>query len=149
MVTPRYRQERIAEILAGGPVESQDELARRLRAERIRVSQATLSRDLREMGVVRGPRGYVLAGFAPATPASAKDQAERLIREFVRSVAPAGSLAVVKTDPGHAHTLGVAIDQERWEEIAGTIAGDDTVFIASRSARGAARIVERIRKILG
>ena len=147
-MTPRLRQAAIAALLDAGLVTSQGELLRRLRSRRVRVSQATLSRDLREMGVVRGPQGYVRPGSGQASPAPPGTQAERIIRTFVRSVAPAGSLAVVRTDPGHAHTLGVAIDGARWDEVVGTVAGDDTIFVAAAHRASAEAIVARIRAIL-
>ena len=147
-MTPRYRQERIAEVLAREEVRSQTDLARRLRAAGIRVSQATLSRDLQEMGVIRGPAGYSLPGTSQDAASPSGQPPERILREFVRSVAAAGSLAVVKTDPGHAHTLGVAIDQARWAEVVGTVAGDDTVFVAAGNEPSAGKIVQRIRAIV-
>jgi len=148
-MTPRLRQEAIAAILDEGLVSSQRELMRRLRSRQVRVSQATLSRDLREMGVMRGPQGYArpeTVHGAPVPPPG--QQAGRILRTFVRSVAPAGTLAVVKTDPGHAHTLGVAIDGARWDEVVGTVAGDDTVFVATPSHASAEAIVQRIRTLL-
>jgi transcriptional regulator of arginine metabolism len=147
-VTPRLRQAAIAALIDEGHVTSQGELLRRLRSRRVRVSQATLSRDLREMGVVRGPHGYARPGSVPEAPAPPGPLADRLLRTFVKSVAPAGSLAVVKTDPGHAHTLGVAIDGARWDEVVGTVAGDDTIFIAASDRSSAEAIVARIRAIL-
>jgi len=147
-MTPRLRQEAIAALLDEGLVPSQRELMRRLRTRRVRVSQATLSRDLREMGVVRGPQGYARPESVHAATAPPGQQAGRILRTFVRSVAPAGPLAVIKTDPGHAHTLGVAIDSARWDEVVGTIAGDDTVFVATPNHSSAEAIVQRIRTLL-
>lgn len=145
-VTRAYRQARIAEVLSGGALHGQGEIARRLRALGIRVSQATLSRDLREMGAVRGPAGYVLAeGVAgPGVP----EEHEREVRSFMRSVAPAGTIVVVRTDPGHAHALGVLIDRMTWKEIVGTVAGDDTLFIATKGAATARRISDRFRRMV-
>ena len=149
-MTKRSRQERIAEILRRGPVRGQEELAARLRGARVRVSQATLSRDLREMGVLRGPLGYSLpAEAAVRSPAAgAARGASRVLRELretVRSVSPAAALVVIRTDPGHAHHLGAALDQSDWDEIVGTVAGDDTLFIATAETRSAERLAQRIR----
>ena len=144
----RFRQERIARILGSGTISSQKELVRRLRGERIRVSQATLSRDLHELGVIRGPGGYSLPGDLREAVASSRRQSEHILREFVRSVTAAGSLAVIKTEPGHAHTLGVAIDLARWDDVIGSIAGDDTVFVAAADRASAGRIVQRIRSLV-
>ncbi len=144
----RFRQERIASLIGSGGISSQKELVRRLRGERIRVSQATLSRDLRELGVIRGPGGYALPGDPREAAESSQQQSKHILREFVRSVAAAGSLAVIKTEPGHAHTLGVAIDFARWDEVIGSIAGDDTVFVAAADHASADRIVQRIRSLV-
>jgi transcriptional regulator of arginine metabolism len=147
-MTPRLRQEAIAAILDEGRVPSQRDLIRRLRARRVRVSQATLSRDLREMGVVRSPRGYARPQAVQAQPAPHSQQVAPIVRTFVRFVAAAGCLAVVKTDPGHAHTLGVALDAARWEEVVGTVAGDDTVFLATPDGKSAEAVVQRIMRFL-
>lgn len=149
-MTKRARQEQIAGILRQGPVRGQDELVRRLRAQRVRVSQATLSRDLRELGIARGPGGYALPGSAslagpPVAPATEARRLLRELRETVRSVAPAASLVVIRTDPGHAHHLGVALDHSEWPEIVGTIAGDDTLFVATSDRSVAERLAHRIR----
>lgn len=143
-----FRQERIARILGSGKISSQKELVRRLRSDRIRVSQATLSRDLHELGVIRGPDGYRLPGDLREAAASSRQHSDHILKEFVRSVAAAGSLAVIKTEPGHAHTLGVAIDLARWDEVIGSIAGDDTVFVAAADRASADRIVQRIRSLV-
>ena len=143
-MTKRYRQGRLAEILNRGPVSGQGELLRRLRAARIRVSQATLSRDLRDMRVVRGPDGYALPSAA-SRAASVIEDLERTLRELVRFVAPAGSLVVVKTDAGHAHALGVAIDRSGWQDVVGTVAGDDTLFAATVDSARAGKLAQRIR----
>jgi len=147
-MTPRLRQEAIAAILDEELVASQRDLIRRLRARRVLVSQATLSRDLREMGVVRGPRGYARPQAVQAQPAPHSRQVAPIVRTFVRFVAAAGSVAVVKTDPGHAHTLGVAIDAARWDEVVGTVAGDDTVFLATTDSTSAEVVVQRIKRFL-
>jgi transcriptional regulator of arginine metabolism len=145
-VTRAYRQARISEILRAGSVPGQQEIARRLRAVGIRASQATLSRDLHEMGVVRGPEGYILAEIAPAP--GLPDEHEREIRGYMRSVAAAGTIVVMRTDPGHAHALGVLIDRMAWREIVGTVAGDDTIFIATKGAAAARRLADRFRRMV-
>jgi transcriptional regulator of arginine metabolism len=145
-MTKQFRQGRIAAILRKGKVTSQGELAQRLRASNVIVSQATLSRDLREMGVIWKPEGYDLPEQLGST--APVDDPSRRLREFVRSAAPAGTLAVLRSDPGCAHPLAVAIDRASWGEVVGTIAGDDTVFVAAASAADAKRVVKRIRKIV-
>ena len=133
------RHRAIAELIRTEPLASQDELAERLAALGFGVTQATVSRDLEQLGAVKvrrdGKLGYVLAEPpSPGTPS----QLASVLRDWVRSVDFAGNLVVLKTPPGSAHLVGFALDQAALPDVVGTISGDDTIFVAVRDAAQAA-----------
>ena len=140
------RRDAIREILARGPVPSQDELQRHLRARGIRAAQATLSRDLAALGVRRGsgPAGprYVIDGDGGGLPIEP-------VRRLAESVETNGLMVVVRTKASAASTVARAIDDARLPDVLGTLAGDDTIFIVPGSARGAAALVKTLRQLLG
>jgi transcriptional regulator of arginine metabolism len=117
---------------------SQEELAERLAALGYAVTQATISRDLEQIGAVKvrrsGQMSYALPGDVRDTAAP---RLASVLRDWVRSVEPAGNLVVLKTPPGSAHLVGVALDQSDLDEIVGTICGDDTIFVACRTPAAA------------
>jgi transcriptional regulator of arginine metabolism len=140
------RQRAIAELIRGGALSSQEELAERLASLGHSVTQATISRDLEQIGAVKvrraGQLSYALpdqvqGGPGPRLPA--------LLRDFVRSIDTAANLVVIKTPPGSAHLIGVALDQSDYSEIVGTICGDDTIFVACGSAEIAAGLATELR----
>jgi transcriptional regulator of arginine metabolism len=134
----QFRLGQILKVIAAEPITSQEQLRRRLAQAGLRVTQATLSRDLRAMRLVKTSEGYrPLAGAAPAEQGLA-----RAAREFLRDFRPAANLLVLKTPPGGAQPLAAALDAAHWGEIAGTVAGDDTVLIVTPS-RGACRNVQK------
>jgi len=115
----------------------------------MRVTQATLSRDLRELKLVKTSEGYRPLSAAVAEETSSPlPVLVRALREFLLDIRPAQNLLVLKTPPGGAQPLAAAVDAERWKEVAGTLAGDDTVLIItpSRSARSA--IQKRMEEML-
>jgi transcriptional regulator of arginine metabolism len=140
------RRDAIREILARGPVPSQDELQRHLRARGIRAAQATLSRDLAALGVRRGsgPAGprYVMEGDAGGLPIEP-------VRRLAESVETNGLMVVVRTKASAASTVARAIDDAHLPDVLGTLAGDDTIFIVPGGARGAASLVKTLRQLLG
>jgi len=151
------RRETILRIVAGERVRSQEDLLQRLRREGIRVTQPTLSRDLKDLAIAKAPSGYVApaAEGAPALPSPAGEGAlearraealDRTLREFALSVDRSGTLVVVKTPPAAANPVARAIDDARLPGSAGTIAGDDTIFLAARSAQDAARLTARLKR---
>jgi transcriptional regulator of arginine metabolism len=146
----RFRQGQILKVLAGEPVASQDELRRQLVHLGLRVTQATLSRDLRELRLVKTADGYKqLAQAAQESSESpAVSRLERAAKSFLTDIRPAQNMLVLKTPPGGAQPLAAAVDSEKWKEVAGTLAGDDTVLIicSSRSAR--ATVQKRIEGML-
>src|SRR4029077_2129283 len=110
----------------------------------LRVGQATLSRDIHELGLVKTGSGYVLPGEAepPLPPVS------RLVRDFVLEVKAAQNLLVIKTTVGSAQPVAAALDGQDWEEAIGTIAGDDTILMVCSDNRGAKVLAARIQEML-
>ena len=127
-----HRQRLIADWLREHRVGSQEELVARLSLAGIAATQATVSRDLLELGAVKlkreGSIRYVMADQVDAGHTAAK--LDRLLAEWVDAIIPAGNLLVLKTPPGSANLVANALDSAGLEEIAGTLAGDDTIFVA-------------------
>jgi transcriptional regulator of arginine metabolism len=141
------RQKAILEVLERGPVASQEDLQRALGKRGFRVGQATLSRDVHDLHLVKTGAGYArpqdeTAAEPPLPPVS------RLVREFVLEVRPAQNLLVIKTTVGSAQPVAAALDAEDWPETLGTIAGDDTILIVCPEKKAAARIASRIQEML-
>jgi len=137
------RRHEIARLVRRGPVLSQDALQQALRRRGIRVAQPTLSRDVRRLGLVKTPAGYV-APDAPAPRPAAADGLGRALRDLALSVRPAGSLVVIRTPPAGAQPVARALDEADLADVAGTVAGDDTVFVATPDAATAARLARRL-----
>jgi transcriptional regulator of arginine metabolism len=145
----RFRQGQILKVLAGPPVGSQDELRRQLVHLGVRVTQATLSRDLRELRLVKTAEGYRPLSAATAEETSSIPALARAVKEFLLDVRPAQNMLVLKTPPGGAQPIAAALDAERWKEVAGTLAGDDTVLIIAPSRTARAVVQKRIEEMLG
>jgi transcriptional regulator of arginine metabolism len=153
------RQARIAALIADGDIHSQSQLVSLLAADRVEVTQATLSRDLEEMGAVKVRRPgvgtvYAVRDEAPGPAfralADATDgRMSRLAAELVISVEASANLVVVRTPPGGAHLLASAIDRAGLDEVLGTIAGDDTVLLVTRNPKGGLRLSNRLRDMAG
>jgi transcriptional regulator of arginine metabolism len=142
------RQRAILELLHRGPVESQEELQGFLARRGFEAGQATLSRDIRELGLVKTPEGYAAArGAAAMEPVL--PSVSRLVREFVVDVRLAQNLIVLKTSVGSAQPVAAALDSEDWPEVVGTIAGDDTILVISPDNKTAQQLVRRIHEMLG
>ncbi len=148
---PAQREHRllaIREILAEGPVPGQAELLARLRARGHEVAQSSISRDLRELGVAKVKGAYVLAPDLEPGTLAGPIPAPAVALPPVVGIQEAGPhLVVVKTAVGAASSLAIAFDQARWPEVVGTVAGDDTVFIATTGRRGQLRLVERLQHL--
>jgi transcriptional regulator of arginine metabolism len=142
------RQRLIADLLRSRAVASQEALLTALREEGLATTQATISRDLDQLGAVKLRRAGVTS-YALPDEVSVANAPERRLRailtEWVRSVEPVGQLVVIRTPPGSAHLVGVALDQSRLPEAAGTICGDDTIFVAVRSPDEAQSLADRLR----
>jgi transcriptional regulator of arginine metabolism len=138
-LTKAARQARIGELLESRPVASQTELGRLLGAAGVAVTQATLSRDLDELGAVKVRTSVGLTYALPpeggpraGTPEAVDARLSRLLEELLVSAEAAGGLVVLRTPPGGAHLLGSALDRAGLPEVAGTVAGDDTVLLITR-----------------
>jgi transcriptional regulator of arginine metabolism len=139
------RQRTIADLIRGNVLSSQDELAERLGALGYAVTQATISRDLEQLGAVKTRRGGQLSYALPDQVGEASGpRLAAVLRDWVRSIEAVGNLVVIKTPPGSAHLVGVALDQSDIAEIAGTICGDDTLFLACRGASGAKAVAGKL-----
>jgi transcriptional regulator of arginine metabolism len=146
----------IREVVASGPVANQDELRRKLRRRGIHVTQATLSRDIHELQLSKGPGGYVLPnghrGTGTKTAAVEEDDSPPSLAEMVEGFAlraqQAMNQVVVATVMGGAQPLAAALDLEDWPEVLGTVAGDDTVLVICPDIRRAGEVQARFRKML-
>ena len=146
------RHQAILELVGSGPVPSQEELQRLLHKKGFDAGQATLSRDIRELGLVKTAEGYSLPGSGNGNGNGHADpvlpSVSRLVREFVTSVRAAQNLLVTKTSIGSAQPVAAALDSENWPEAIGTIAGDDTILIVCTDSRSAGRLAGRIQGML-
>jgi transcriptional regulator of arginine metabolism len=143
------RHARIRDLLSRTRIHSQEELQRLLRAQGVNATQATLSRDLRELGVLKGPEGYRLSeGGTGHNPVDDREL-QRALMAYMRGGNQAGNLVVLRTGPGHAQALALELDKSRLPETLGTVAGDDTIFVATGSGRQAARLLSRLSKLTG
>ena len=141
------RHKAILELLDEASITSQEELQKLLHRRGVEAGQATLSRDIRELGVVKSAGGYSLPGRE--VPAETDlPSVDRLVREFVTSVRAAQNLLVTKTSIGSAQPVAAALDEENWPEALGTIAGDDTILIVCENNRAAGRLADRIQGML-
>ena len=144
------RQKAIAELIRAEPLASQEEVTARLRTQGFAATQATISRDLDRMGAVKVKRGGVMTYALPDQISDsdwAASRLRRIVGDWVQSVEAAGNLLVLKTPPGSAHLVGLALDQAKLPEIAGTICGDDTLFLALRDGTDAAAMEARFRRL--
>jgi transcriptional regulator of arginine metabolism len=155
MISKAARHARIVDIVARQPVRSQAELAARLAAEGVTVTQATLSRDLEELGAVklRGPdssgAAYVIPEDGAPPPVRQMTEATpprltRLLGELLVAADASGNLAILRTPPGGAHLLASALDRAGLPDVVGTIAGDDTVLVVARDPAGGAGLSSRL-----
>jgi transcriptional regulator of arginine metabolism len=153
MTDTRARRLRaLAEAIRAGALASQEEVTERLKALGFAVTQATVSRDLEQLGAVKVKRGGVLSYALPDQIGAADWSAgrlERILREWVVSIEPAGQLLVLKTPPGSAHLVASAIDHAQLPEIAGTVSGDDTLFVAARDGIALSLILARFERMMG
>jgi transcriptional regulator of arginine metabolism len=143
------RHKAILELAEADPISSQEELQKLLHRRGFDAGQATLSRDIRELGLVKSGAGYSLPGREAAAPESDLPSVDRLVREFVTSVRAAQNLLVTKTSTGSAQPVAAALDSEHWPEAIGTVAGDDTILIICQNSRAAGRLADRIQGMLG
>jgi transcriptional regulator of arginine metabolism len=142
------RHAAIRDAITSHPVQNQDELRRALYKRGHRVTQATLSRDIHELGLVKTAEGYQFPNSEDGGAGGWLPSVERLIHEFVYEAKTAQNMVVVKTSAGSAQPVAAALDAEGWPEVVGTVGGDDTIFVVSPSNKDAERLLARIKELL-
>lgn len=136
------RREAIRELLLGGPRTSQQQLVEALVEQGFVATQSSVSRDLRDLGAVKTARGYEIP------VAGAIDDQLGMVASLLRALTPAGpNLLVIKTAVGAAQRVALAMDRVDWPDVVGTVAGDDTVFVATANARRQRRVLARINRV--
>lgn len=138
-----FRHGQILKLIRSSRITTQDELAKALAGAGVRTTQVTLSRDIRELGLVKTSGAYRQMRAEPAGPTL-----EMMARDFLREIRPARNLLVLKTSPAHASSLAAALDQADWPEVTGTIAGDDTVLVVTAGGGAATRLRARLAALL-
>ncbi|WP_227766032.1 arginine repressor [Zhaonella formicivorans] len=145
------RQRKILEIISQQAIETQEELANALRAKGYDVTQATVSRDIKEMGLVKIPTGENTYRYA--LPQENKlgniySRLERMFRDAVTSIDYSENLILIRTLPGTAHAVASCIDHIEWKEIIGTVAGDDTILVIVKPKKAVANVLQEFNKLL-
>ena len=145
MISKKARQAKILEIIRSYRVESQERLSELLRKDGADVAQTTVSRDIRELGLVK-VRGCYQADGAPAAP-SPSGALKRVFTQFITRTGAAGNIVVIRTTSGNAHSVCVALDAAGWPEVMGTIAGDDTIFVLVRDPGECGKLLKQIEDL--
>jgi transcriptional regulator of arginine metabolism len=140
----KHRRERIIELVAHHRVTSQEQLQEMLRDEGIRATQATISRDLRDLCITKGPSGYVRMTLDELSDAD-MDRLREAMQQDVQSLSPAGTLLVLRTTPGRATDLASLIESAQIPQCIGVIAGDDSIFVATRSVGQASELARMLQ----
>lgn len=147
-VIKQLRQRAIRDLVARRPIRTQHELATALRERGFRATQATVSRDVAELGLVKAERDGVQAYALPPRLVEAETSGEERLRALLRDLPvelrDAGPILVIRTLPGSAHAIAAALDRARWPEVVGSIGGDDTVFVAIPERRALERVRQRL-----
>jgi transcriptional regulator of arginine metabolism len=142
-MTKTYRQGQILKLIRAKRIGTQEELAQELRSFGIAATQVTLSRDIRDLRLVKTREGY-----QEMAPEETGPEFSLLAAEFLHDVLRAQNLVVLKTSPGHANSVAVALDHEQWPQVIGTIAGDDTILIITPDNATAESVQERLVGLL-
>ena len=147
----RNRHDKILEIIREQEIETQGEMARVLRENGYEVTQATVSRDIRRLGLTKAPgrSGKLRYVISPDRDALEADKYARVLRDGIVSVVPAQNLLVIRTSSGMAMAAAAALDGMQLPEVVGSIAGDDTIFVAVHSASEAEQLTEKLTAMLG
>ncbi len=152
-VMKQLRHREIRDLVAARPIRTQQELATVLRERGFRTTQATMSRDVAELGLVKAPRdgtqAYALPRRLVEAETSGEDRLRALLHDLPIELREAGPLLVIRTLPGSAHAIAAALDRARWPDVAGSIAGDDTVFVACPNRTTLRRVAARVREYAG
>lgn len=152
-VTKAQRQHRIAQLLARHQVTSQPQLVELLAADGVHATQATVSRDLEDLGAVKvrvpgGETVYAIPEYEPERLAP-QEHLERVLSEWVVEVAHSGPVVVLRTPPGCAHVVASALDRSALAGLLGTVAGDDTLLCVAAEKLGGARLAAQLRRLAG
>jgi transcriptional regulator of arginine metabolism len=149
----QLRQRAIRDIVGQRPVRTQQELAAALRERGFQTTQATISRDVAELGLIKvareGTQAYALPPRLVEAETSGEDRLRKLLADLPVEVREAGLLLIVRTLPGSAHAIAAALDRARWPEVVGSIAGDDTVFVAVADRSSLQRAKRRLVGLSG
>jgi len=145
------RQAIILDVITREPVRSQEQLRRRIRAAGFDVTQATLSRDIRELGLVKGGAEGAYRAPAQVLPNGhgAKSLLQRALTDYVTRITRVQQMVLFRTGPGQAQILGAALDGAALPEVVGTLAGDDTLLAISPDSRRARALVKRLEDLAG
>ena len=141
-----FRHGQILRLISDASISNQEDLRRRLAAQKLRVTQATLSRDLQELRLVKTQEGYRTAG--PPEESNGLPSLARALGEFLLDIRPAVNLLVLKTPPSGAQPLAAAVDAAKFPETAGTIAGDDTVLIITPDKKSREALQKKIESLV-
>ncbi|HEY7932017.1 MAG TPA: arginine repressor [Acidimicrobiales bacterium] len=152
-MTKTQRQHRISELLEHEVISTAAQVVNRLQAEGVSATQATVTRDLQELGTIKvrdehGARRIVLAASPKLAPAPL-EHLRRMMGEWVISVESSGNLVVVRTPPGCAHVVASALDRSALEGVLGSVAGDDTILVIATETRGGAALSKEFRDLSG
>ncbi len=138
-----FRQGQILKIIRGKEIHTQEELARELARESIQTTQVTLSRDMRELRLVKTEHGY-----RPLPQGTVGPELSYVANEYLQDIRLAQNLVVLRTSPGNASSLAIALDQNGLEEVSGTIAGDDTVLVVTPDNESAEKFQAKLIQLL-
>jgi len=140
------RQKALLELIAGQAVSTQAEIKDLLKELGIEADQATLSRDIRELGLIKTSNDGVHYRYAPVESVSPPihTKASAILARLVRKIDCSGNLLVIKTDPGEASPIGLALDRMGWAEVVGTVAGDDTILVVVKEGSPARKLAKKI-----
>lgn len=144
-ISKKARQGRIIEIARKRLIRSQEELLAQLRRQGIEVTQSTLSRDIRELGLVKVRGRYQVPGELHSAPPD--EVLRRAFAQFVIRTGVSGNIVMIRTSPGNAHSVCVVLDAAEWPEVLGTVAGDDTIFVLLRNPGAGRKVLGRIQEL--
>lgn len=147
-VMKQLRQRAMRDLVEGRVIRTQQELAAALRERGFRATQATISRDVAELGLIKvnrdGVQAYALPPRLLEAETSGEDRLRKLLHDLPVEFREAGLLLVIRTLPGSAHAIAAALDRARWPEVAGSVAGDDTLFVAFPDRASLQRVRRRL-----
>jgi transcriptional regulator of arginine metabolism len=151
-VMKRLRQQQIRDLIGTRPIRTQQELAAALRDRGFRATQATVSRDVAELGLVKVSRNGAERVYAPPArgtqpESSADERLAMVLRDLPVTIRAAGLIVVIRATPGAAHPIAAALDRTKWPEVVGSIAGDDTVFVACPDRGAVDRLRQRLSRL--